>query len=80
MCDERTGFGRQRGLCAGSQAGGAYTVCREPELKCEHLPRADEAGGLDERLRRFRALYTAVQPHYAPLPHATTQAAAQGAN
>ena len=63
-----------------ADGGDEATVCREPELKCEHLPRAAEAGGLDERLRRFRALYTAVQPHYAPLPHATTQAAAQGAN
>lgn len=82
----RTREGAEAGAALGAarlawlaDGGDEANVCREPELKREYLPRADEADGLDERLRRFRALYTAVQPHYAPLRSATAHTAAQGA-
>jgi len=37
-------------------------VCTRPPVAHQHAPAGPAAGPLDERLRRFRALYRAVAP------------------
>ncbi len=83
----RTRAGAEAGAALGAarlawlaDGGDENDVCREPELEREFLPRADEVDGLEARQRRFRDLYTAVHPHYSPLPRTTMQAASRGAD
>ena len=58
-----------------ADGGDEAAVCREPEVKHEVLPRADEADSLAARLARFRSLYPAVRAHFSPRSDATAQVA-----
>jgi xylulokinase len=58
-----------------ADGGDEAAVCREPELKHEVLPQADEADLLKARVGRFRSLYPALRTHFSPWSVATAQLA-----